>query len=120
VCIKETSIGASTNSFGIIIPFFSSNPSRHRHFKGGRMAYEHILYEVRDHILTVTLNRPDRLNAFTPQMRQELIDAFDRADADDAREGITSFLEKRPPRFTDKPSTDMPEFYPWWKTPQFE
>jgi enoyl-CoA hydratase/carnithine racemase len=47
------------------------------------MAYEHILYEVRDHILTVTLNRPDRLNAFTPQMRQELIDAFDRADADD-------------------------------------
>jgi enoyl-CoA hydratase/carnithine racemase len=47
------------------------------------MVYEQILYEVRDRILTITLNRPDRLNAFTPQMRQELIDAFDRADADD-------------------------------------
>jgi len=47
------------------------------------MAYEQILYEVKDQILTLTLNRPDRLNAFTPRMRNELIDALDRADADD-------------------------------------
>lgn len=47
------------------------------------MAYEQILYEVKDHILTLTLNRPDKLNALTPQMRSELIDAFNRADADD-------------------------------------
>jgi enoyl-CoA hydratase/carnithine racemase len=47
------------------------------------MVYEQILYEVKDHILTLTLNRPEHLNAFTPQMRNELIDALDRANADD-------------------------------------
>jgi enoyl-CoA hydratase/carnithine racemase len=47
------------------------------------MAYETIIYEVSDNILTVTLNRPEKLNAFTGQMMTEMIDAFDRADADD-------------------------------------
>jgi enoyl-CoA hydratase/carnithine racemase len=32
----------------------------------------------------------------------------------DAYEGVQSFLQKRPPQFTMKPSTDMPTFYPWW------
>lgn len=47
------------------------------------MDFQDIRYEVADHILTVTLNRPDRLNAFTPTMADELIESFDRADADD-------------------------------------
>lgn len=45
--------------------------------------YEQITYEVDDRILTIGLNRPERLNAFTDRMRDELCDAFDRADADD-------------------------------------
>jgi enoyl-CoA hydratase/carnithine racemase len=48
------------------------------------MAYEQILYSVDDSILTITLNRPDRLNAFTETMCRELVDAFDHADADDS------------------------------------
>src|ERR671923_1369509 len=47
------------------------------------MDFEEIRYEVTDHVLTITLNRPDRINAFTPTMGRELIEAFDRADADD-------------------------------------
>ena len=38
----------------------------------------------------------------------------------DAYEGVKSFLEKRPPRFAMKPSTDMPDFFPWWKTRKFK
>src|SRR5690348_17233614 len=47
------------------------------------MAYETIKYEVADQVLTITLNRPDKLNAFTATMQRELIDAFDHADKDD-------------------------------------
>jgi enoyl-CoA hydratase/carnithine racemase len=43
-----------------------------------------ILYEVSDGIATITLNRPDRMNAFTTEMRDDLIDAFNKTDADDA------------------------------------
>jgi enoyl-CoA hydratase/carnithine racemase len=45
---------------------------------------ETILYAVDDGIATITLNRPDRLNAFTGQMMLDMIAAFDAADADDA------------------------------------
>lgn len=51
--------------------------------KVSTMAYETIKYDVVDQILTVTLNRPEKLNAFTITMERELIDAFDRADKDD-------------------------------------
>ena len=36
----------------------------------------------------------------------------------DVYEGVQSFFEKRPPKFKLKPSTDMPDFYPWWKVPK--
>lgn len=48
------------------------------------MSYETLDYQVRDGILTLTLNRPERMNAFNGQMRRDLIAAFDAADADDA------------------------------------
>jgi enoyl-CoA hydratase/carnithine racemase len=47
------------------------------------MAYEQIIYEVADNIATITLNRPEKLNAFTGIMMNEMLDAFDQADADD-------------------------------------
>jgi len=46
------------------------------------MDYELIRYETRGEIALVTLNRPDKLNAWTPQMSVEQADAFDRANAD--------------------------------------
>lgn len=47
------------------------------------MAYNAILYQIENHILTITLNRPDRMNAFTVEMAEELIDAVTRASEDD-------------------------------------
>ena len=37
----------------------------------------------------------------------------------DAAEGVSSFLEKRPARFAGKPSTDMPDYFPWWTPREF-
>jgi enoyl-CoA hydratase/carnithine racemase len=47
------------------------------------MSYEQITTELDDGILTITLNRPERLNAWTAVMGRELIEAFDEADAND-------------------------------------
>lgn len=47
------------------------------------MAYETLLWQVEERVLTLTLSRPDQLNAFTVQMAHELIDAFERASEDD-------------------------------------
>lgn len=46
-------------------------------------SYEDILVAVSNRVMTITLNRPDKLNAFTTRMRDDLIAAFDAADADD-------------------------------------
>jgi enoyl-CoA hydratase/carnithine racemase len=48
------------------------------------MAFTEIRYDVAEGIATITLHRPEKLNAFTVTMMKELIDAFDSSDADDA------------------------------------
>jgi len=47
------------------------------------MSFKHIAYDVADRIATITLNRPDKLNAFTDTMMLEMRQAFDLVDADD-------------------------------------
>jgi enoyl-CoA hydratase/carnithine racemase len=47
------------------------------------MEYSEILYDVTNSVATITLHRPARMNAFTGTMMREVIDAFDRVDADD-------------------------------------
>lgn len=46
--------------------------------------FETLLYDVADGIATITLNRPEKLNAFNTQMMKDMIAAFDATDADDA------------------------------------
>ena len=46
--------------------------------------FETLLYGLEDGVATITLNRPEKLNAFTPQMMADLVAAFDHTDADDA------------------------------------
>ena len=47
------------------------------------MEYTDITYEVADRVATITMNRPEKLNAFTQTMMREMIDAFDQVDRDD-------------------------------------
>jgi 2-(1,2-epoxy-1,2-dihydrophenyl)acetyl-CoA isomerase len=46
--------------------------------------YENVLFDVADGIATITLNRPDKLNAYTTEMGDEVYDAFGRVREDDA------------------------------------
>ena len=52
------------------------------------MTFQTISTETRDGVMTLTLNRPDRLNAFNRQMMDDMIAALDMADADDAVRAI--------------------------------
>ena len=52
------------------------------------MPYQTILTDLSENIFTVTINRPDKLNALNTLMIRELIDAFDAADKDDAVRAI--------------------------------
>jgi len=59
------------------------------------MQYNTLRYEVEDAVLVLTLNRPDKLNAFTIEMAHELIDAFGRASEDDAVSAVVVTGEGR-------------------------
>ena len=54
----------------------------------GIMDYQTIKYEIEENILTITLNRPEKLNAFNNDMLEELLDACDKADEDDEVKAI--------------------------------
>lgn len=51
--------------------------------------------------------------------RLESRGVFSRGRSADAREGVESFLEKRAPRFPDRVSTGMPDYFPWWEEPEY-
>lgn len=55
---------------------------------GGVSEFEQIRYDVDGHVATITLHRPEQMNAFTSRMVHEMVAAFDLADADDAVRGV--------------------------------
>lgn len=64
-----------------------------------------------------------RLSAAEHPMAAHRIDSkaiYRLSRSADAREGVRSFLEKRPPAYPDMVSRDMPDFYPWWDEPGYE
>lgn len=64
-----------------------------------------------------------RLSAEQHPMAAHAIDSraiYRRSRSGDAKEGISSFLEKRNPRYPDKVSTDLPDFFPWWEEPVYK
>ena len=95
------------------------------------MSYEQILYEVKDRIATITLNRPESLNAWTDVIAEEVWDATHKADADpDVRVmvltgagrafcsggDITGFKSSNPRQLIDK----LPRAYDFSRRPDYQ
>ena len=56
-------------------------------------------------------------------MEAHIVDSasiYERGQSPDAKEGVMSFLEKRPAKYEGSVSKDMPTFFPWWKDPSFK
>jgi enoyl-CoA hydratase/carnithine racemase len=80
-----------------------------------------IAREIADHAspvsIAITRQLLWRMAGADHPMEAHKIDSraiFARGKQADAKEGVMSFLEKRPPVFPNKVSADMPEFFPWW------
>ncbi|QPL39472.1 crotonase/enoyl-CoA hydratase family protein [Erythrobacter sp. A30-3] len=64
-----------------------------------------------------------RLSATDHPMMAHRIDSrsiYRLGKSEDSKEGVRSFLEKRPPAYPDTVSANMPDFYPWWDEPGYE
>jgi enoyl-CoA hydratase/carnithine racemase len=86
-----------------------------------------IAREIADHAAPVSV-------ALTRQMMWRMLGAdhpmeahkvdsraiYARGAMADAKEGVVSFLEKREPKFTDRVSTDLPPWFPWWPERRYE
>lgn len=85
-----------------------------------------IAAEIRDNTsaVSVALIRQMlwRLSALDHPMEAHRIDSrgiYARGASADVKEGVVSFLEKRPANFPDKVSKDMPRYFPWWEEPRY-
>src|SRR5882672_2775459 len=72
----------------ILTPTSRSRRANSAHIQRARMPYETLLTDLSDNIFTITINRPDKLNALNTAMIHEFIDAIDVADKDDAARAI--------------------------------
>ena len=64
-----------------------------------------------------------RLSALDDPMEAHKIDSrgiYSRGASTDVKEGVMAFLEKRPAKFTQTVSKDMPSFFPWWEERPYE
>lgn len=95
------------------------------------MSYQQILYDVRDHIATITLNRPEQLNAWTDIMADEVYQAMHAAAADEdvrvivltgagrafcAGGDVTGFKSENPRQLLDK----LPRAYDFSRRPDYQ
>lgn len=112
---------------------FSAKEALEKHLVNELVAPADLIPRARSIALEIAKNSSAISVALCRQMMWKMLGADDPMEAHileskalnwlygvpDAHEGVTSFLEKRPPSFPMKTSTDMPGFYPWWKPREY-